>query len=101
MIDEIQARFLPRFVAGARERLQRAARAIADGTWRANVVAAELHTIAGEASVMGLPDVAELARATEKTVRQSESPDGKELLTALGELGRRIDELAAAPPKKS
>jgi HPt (histidine-containing phosphotransfer) domain-containing protein len=59
--DEIRARFLGKFLESARGRIGRALEAIARddarGTWT------ELHALAGEAAILGLPEISEQARA--------------------------------------
>jgi len=97
--DDLREKFLPRFVASARQRLERASQLIADGANAAPSIAADLHTIAGEASIMGLHDVAELAREGERAVRIVGGVDDGGIVLALYKLWRRIDELA--PPKRS
>jgi HPt (histidine-containing phosphotransfer) domain-containing protein len=98
MIDEIRVKFLPRFVASARERLERASKLITDGATAAPSIAADLHTIAGEASIMGLHDVAAMAREGERAVRiVGGVDDNNHILVSLYKLWRRIDELAQAP----
>jgi HPt (histidine-containing phosphotransfer) domain-containing protein len=94
LIDDIRAKFLPRFVASARERLERASKLIADGANAAPSIAADLHTIAGEASIMGLHDVAAMAREGEHAVRIVGGIDDAGIVMALQKLRHRIDELA-------
>lgn len=94
MIEDIRAKFLPRFVTTARQRLEKAQRLIADGTPAAQSIAADLHTIAGEASIMGLHDVAEMAREGERAVRIVSGVDDSGISMALYKLWRRLDELA-------
>jgi HPt (histidine-containing phosphotransfer) domain-containing protein len=96
LIDEIRAKFLPRFVSTARKRLENAQRLIADGAPAAPSIAADLHTIAGEASIMGLHDVAEMAREGERAVRIVGGVDDSGISMALYKLWRRLDELAPA-----
>jgi HPt (histidine-containing phosphotransfer) domain-containing protein len=98
VIDDIRRKFLPRFVASARERLERASKLIADGADAAPSIAADLHTIAGEASIMGLHEVAAMARDSERAVRIVGGVDDAQLLTSLYTLWRRID--ALVPPKQ-
>ncbi|MDB4969331.1 MAG: hypothetical protein JWN44_5020 [Myxococcales bacterium] len=98
MIDDIRAKFLPRFVASARERLERASKLIADGANAAPSIAADLHTIAGEASIMGLHDVATMARDGERALRIVGGIDDPTIVMTLYKLWRRIDELA--PPQR-
>jgi HPt (histidine-containing phosphotransfer) domain-containing protein len=97
--DDIRVKFLPRFVASARERLERASKLIADGANAAPSIATDLHTIAGEASIMGLHDVAEMAREGERAVRIVGGVDDAGIVMALYKLWRRIDELA--PQRRS
>ena len=97
MIDDIRAKFLPRFVSTARQRLEHASQLIADGATAAPSIAADLHTIAGEASIMGLHDVAEMAREGERAVRIVGGVDDGGVVMALYKLWRRLDELA--PPR--
>ena len=94
MIEDIRARFLPRFVTTARQRLEKAQQQIASGTPAASSIAADLHTIAGEASVMGLHDVAEMAREGERAARIIGGVDDSGISMALYRLWRRLDELA-------
>jgi HPt (histidine-containing phosphotransfer) domain-containing protein len=98
MIDDIRAKFLPRFVESARQRLERASKLIADGADGATSIAADLHTIAGEASIMGLHEVASMARESERAVRRVGGIDDSDLLAALFQLWRRID--ALVPQKR-
>jgi len=97
--DDLREKFLPRFVASARQRLERASQLIADGANAAPSIAADLHTIAGEASIMGLHEVASMARESERAVRRVGGIDDSDLLSALFKLWRRID--ALVPPKSA
>ena len=94
MIDDIRARFLPRFVATARERLERASKLIADGALATPSIAADLHTIAGEASIMGLDEIAALAREGERAVRVVAAEADGSVVVPLYKLWRKLDELA-------
>ena len=93
MIDEIRAKFLPRFVAGARDKLERASKLIADGSAAAPAIASDLHTIAGEAAIMGLAEIADQAREAERAVRQQGGLDDPGLLLALYKLYRNLETL--------
>ena len=93
MMEEIRAKFLPRFVSSARQRLERASKLISDGANAAPSIATDLHTIAGEASIMGLHEVAAMARDTERAVRSVGGLDDASITAALFKLWRRIDEL--------
>jgi HPt (histidine-containing phosphotransfer) domain-containing protein len=68
----ILARFLPRFAALARERVERALAHAARAEFGA--IASELHALAGEAALLGLDRIAELAREGEETARKGDSP---------------------------
>jgi HPt (histidine-containing phosphotransfer) domain-containing protein len=94
MIDEIRDKFLPRFLDTARARLERASKMIADGSDAAAAIASDLHTIAGEAAVMGLAEIAEVAREGERAVRRMGGLDDAGLLAMLFNLRRRLDALA-------
>jgi HPt (histidine-containing phosphotransfer) domain-containing protein len=96
MIDELRARFLPRFVQSARRRLENASQRIAQKADGAPAVAADLHTIAGEASVLGLAEIAAIAREGECVVRQPGGLDDPDLLGILFNLRRGLDELGVA-----
>jgi HPt (histidine-containing phosphotransfer) domain-containing protein len=97
VIEDIRAKFLPRFVTTARQRLDKAQRLIADGAPAAPSIAADLHTIAGEASIMGLHDVAEIAREGERALRIVGGIDDSGIMMALCNLRRCLDELASRP----
>jgi HPt (histidine-containing phosphotransfer) domain-containing protein len=60
-LDELRARFMGRFLETARGRVQRTAEALARedarGAW------SEMHALAGEAAILGVTNVADLARA--------------------------------------
>jgi HPt (histidine-containing phosphotransfer) domain-containing protein len=58
--DEIRARFLGKFLDSARARVCRALDAIARDDARA--AWCELHALAGEAAILGLPEISEQAR---------------------------------------
>ncbi len=97
MMDDLRARFLPRFLSTARERLARARTSLeADGT--GGGLAGELHALAGEASILGLSRVSELARRGENTARGRVEPPGGDALadcrTVLELLDQEIDRLA-------
>jgi HPt (histidine-containing phosphotransfer) domain-containing protein len=99
VIDEIREKFLPRFVEAARERLERASKLIAAGSNAAPTIASDLHTIAGEAAVMGLADIAAIAREGERAVRRVGGLDDPSILAVLFKLWRGLDELV--PPRRA
>jgi HPt (histidine-containing phosphotransfer) domain-containing protein len=75
MTSDLQARFLPRFLSSSRERVRRARDACAEGGDAfVHVVAVELHALAGEASLLDLPEIGALAREGESVARKSELP---------------------------
>jgi HPt (histidine-containing phosphotransfer) domain-containing protein len=67
MMDGLRARFMPRFVATARERLRRAAEMCKARD--AVGVASELHACAGEAGMLELAELARLSAAGEIAAR--------------------------------
>jgi HPt (histidine-containing phosphotransfer) domain-containing protein len=67
----ILARFLPRFAELARERVERALALAARAEFGA--IVSELHALAGEATLLGLNRIAELAREGEETARKGDS----------------------------
>jgi CheY-like chemotaxis protein len=64
LLAGLQAKFLPRMIEAARECLDRCAEGLARGDGR--VVAAALHVVAGEASALGLEELAAAASAAEQ-----------------------------------
>lgn len=64
--DDFRARFLPRFAAVARKRLENAEALIARADpAKAGMLAAEMHALAGEAAILGLTEVADAAHEAE------------------------------------
>ena len=105
-MDELYARFMPQFLALARERMQRAREAAArpaDGPPMTEIVR-DLHSIAGEAGLLGLPHLVPLARsAEEQAKRLRDGPpdtDTAGLVGALDELGAAIDAVGAPGTKE-
>jgi HPt (histidine-containing phosphotransfer) domain-containing protein len=104
-MDDLSAKFLPQFLSLARARL---ARAIAAATARDHAagptIVAELHTLAGEAGLLGLRDVVPLARDGEqkaKALHASRSAaDADALIDTLHRLERIIENIAAAREAK-
>jgi chemotaxis protein histidine kinase CheA len=102
-MDDLVARFLPQFVALARARV---ATAITVATLRdqsaAPTLVRELHTLAGEAGLLGLGDVVPIARDCEAKAkvlqRTLAGPDAELLLAALHQLDRVIESIAASLP---
>ena len=104
MDDDLTARFLPQFVALARARVDAALAAAARRDHGATTTTVrELHSLAGEAGLLGLREVIPLARDSEqkaKLLRASRADaDADALVAALCELDRIIEDLAAAPSR--
>ncbi|MGZ3420189.1 MAG: Hpt domain-containing protein [Polyangiales bacterium] len=96
MMDELSAAFLPRFLEAARGRITRARKSLQStlSSDRAKV-SHELHALAGEAAVLELVDVAELARAAEAIARRwsaaGDSQDADRCRDALVRLDAAVD----------
>jgi HPt (histidine-containing phosphotransfer) domain-containing protein len=84
------ARFLPRFAKLAAERIERALAQLAQRDFGA--VAAELHTLSGEAAMLQVRAIAALAREGEDLARKGDSPG--ECERVLRALEAQIAELA-------
>jgi HPt (histidine-containing phosphotransfer) domain-containing protein len=67
----IRSRFLPRFLTIAEGRLQRCTQLAERGDW--NGITSELHALAGEAALLELRDIANLAREGERLARKPDS----------------------------
>jgi HPt (histidine-containing phosphotransfer) domain-containing protein len=67
----IRSRFLPRFLTIAEGRIQRCSQLAERGDW--NGITTELHALAGEAALLELRNIAELAREGERRARKPES----------------------------
>jgi HPt (histidine-containing phosphotransfer) domain-containing protein len=91
VIEGLRQRFLARFVEGGRERVQRALEACEREPRSFETVARELHALAGEAALLELSAVADLAQAGEAAARSAERP-----ADACARLLREIDRAVAA-----
>ena len=80
-MDDLLARFLPRFVESARERIRRAGELFAARDF--GKLASELHTLAGEASVLGLTEIGALARSAEQLARRATTEGCEEKLAQI------------------
>ncbi len=70
-MTDLVARFLPRFAALARERVARAmAVASSADVAQAPAVARDMHSVAGEAGMLGLQDVLQAAREAEGAAKR-------------------------------
>ena len=67
-MEHLRARFLPRFLETARQRLERARVLSAPRSREPNKLAMELHALAGEAAMLELGELAQLARTAEAFV---------------------------------
>jgi HPt (histidine-containing phosphotransfer) domain-containing protein len=105
-MEDLHARFLPQFVRLAHARVTTAIRAVTERDQALIVkIANDLHTLAGEAGLLGLHAVVPLARDGEhkaKAFQVSRSdPDAEILLAALRQLDRVIDQIGAAAPRQA
>lgn len=99
MVDDMQARFLPRFMALAAERLRRALEVARGRRHQESLaVAGELHAMAGEAGLLGLAPVLAAARAAEGAAKRLAASradaDAERLAEALIALEGAVAELA-------
>jgi HPt (histidine-containing phosphotransfer) domain-containing protein len=92
MIDDIRARFLPRFAQAAKGRIERARALVASAEWSG--IASELHALAGEAALLEVRDVAGLARQVESLARAAKEPE--EIARLLEEIARSVEALPIA-----
>ena len=94
MIDgaAIRNRFLPRFLKLAAERIERCMALAERGDW--NALTTEFHALAGEAALLELRPIADLAREGERIARRTESQN--ECANILRELAKQ---LAACAPE--
>ncbi|MCG8424646.1 MAG: response regulator [Proteobacteria bacterium] len=98
MIDELRARFGARFLEIARGRIRRSLELMgrSDG---ADQLITELHSLAGESSMLGLEQVAEMARNGEEDAKQwKQGSTTAKLYCArtVRTLSQRIEELASS-----
>lgn len=104
-MDDLSAKFLPQFLELARSRVTSALKAAAARDHLAvPTIARNLHTLAGEAGLLGLHDVVPLAREGEhqaKSLGASRTDaDAESLVDVLRRLERVIESIGAAftPP---
>lgn len=97
MMDEVRQKFLPRFTSLARERIARAkelAQVRPKGE-EALGLAREFHSLAGEAGLLGLGELIQLARAVEEAATQIHNDRSTErigtLRDTLAALERALD----------
>jgi HPt (histidine-containing phosphotransfer) domain-containing protein len=89
-MKDLVAQFLPRFKTSAAENLGRAREFLASGD--ATGVERELHRLAGDAAILGLTEVAELARRGQEAARELAGSEG----ATADECAVVIDQLADA-----
>jgi CheY-like chemotaxis protein len=99
--DDVRARFLPRFVAVGGERCARALAAITGGAGAPAVAKSELHTLAGEAGILGLRELADRAVGGEREcatwAERGEVAARARAAIAVRELAAAIRKLAPPP----
>ncbi|MGE0546216.1 MAG: Hpt domain-containing protein [Kofleriaceae bacterium] len=100
MIDELRAKFRGRFISTAQGRVRKALQHVT-GTGDPAVVRGELHSLAGEAAMLGFDEIASSARAGELAARrwrdQGDVQGQQECAAVLGVLGSQLEQLAALP----
>jgi HPt (histidine-containing phosphotransfer) domain-containing protein len=97
-MDELSAKFLPQFLELARSRVTAALKAaLARDHMAAPTIARNLHTLAGEAGLLGLHDVVPLAREGEQKAKAlgggRGEADAEQLVDALRRLERVIEHI--------
>jgi HPt (histidine-containing phosphotransfer) domain-containing protein len=100
-MDDLSAKFLPQFLELARSRLNAAIQgATARDPVAATTTARNLHTLAGEAGLLGLHDVVPLAREGEHKAKalgaSGTDTDAELLVDVLRRLERVIESIGAA-----
>src|SRR2546423_4876075 len=100
MSSELLARYGRRFVHSARSRLTEVAPLEGDQVASARALALHLHSISGEAAMIGLTGLSQLARAALETVRAFESGEATAADGASGiaNVLRALDELEQTLP---
>lgn len=99
-MDDLNAKFMPQFLELARSRLAAALKAaIARDHLAATTTARNLHTLAGEAGLLGLHDVVPLAREGEQKAKSlgasRTDADAELLIDALRRLEQVIESIGA------
>ncbi len=95
-MKDVIARFLPKFKRLAEARLvELTAIAHERDSAKALSIARDLHSLAGEAGLLGLTSIVQIARTCERLAKQHHAShsdtDSDALLAALSELGGAID----------
>lgn len=100
MLDELRARFLPQFLDTARQRMQRVFGLLSpEHPANAREVVAEVHTLGGEAGLLGYPEVASLAKDVEQAaLRWQGSSDAGDVVTCARSARLLVRALKALEP---
>ena len=99
-MDDLNAKFLPQFLELARSRIAAALKAVAARDHLATTTTARnLHTLAGEAGLLGLHDVVPLARESEQRAKSRGASrtdaDAERLVDVLRRLEQVIESIGA------
>jgi HPt (histidine-containing phosphotransfer) domain-containing protein len=91
-MEGLLAKFLPRFLALAHDRLRNGLE-VATNRWRdrAEGIAHELHALAGEAGLLGLEGVVDHARTAEEAARRFGGTGDEDDATSLVESLKRLE----------
>jgi HPt (histidine-containing phosphotransfer) domain-containing protein len=101
MDEDLYTRFLPQFIPVARARVATALAAARRRDHSANMtIVRELHTLAGEAGLLGLGELVPVARNCENKAKlldiSGNDQDAEQLLVALQELERMVEGIVAS-----
>jgi CheY-like chemotaxis protein/HPt (histidine-containing phosphotransfer) domain-containing protein len=99
MLEELRARFRTRFIDTARDRIRRCLAMLGESSSAVNV-ASELHSLAGEAAMLGFEDISELARNGEAAARRwhaGSTAAHVECARVVRNLGREVEAMATDP----
>lgn len=104
-MDDLNAKFMPQFLELARSRVTTAINAaVARDHRAATTIARNLHTLAGEAGLLGLHDLVPLARDGEQKAKSlgasRTDADAERLLDALRQLERAVESIGASHTSK-
>jgi CheY-like chemotaxis protein/HPt (histidine-containing phosphotransfer) domain-containing protein len=96
MLEELRARFRTRFIDTARDRIRRCLAMLSESSSAGNV-ASELHSLAGEAAMLGFDEVSVLAHDGEAAARRwlaGSTAAHVECARVVRSLGRAVDAMA-------
>jgi succinoglycan biosynthesis protein ExoA len=96
-MEELRHRFLPRFLRAGQERVRRALDACI-GDSRLDVVATEVHALAGEAALLELREIVSLARAAEVVARAPSGGAADACRSALRDILAALEALGVPEP---